>query len=73
MKRKMTKLVNGNLIIGPEPPDKCELCGRIEELRPYGPNGERLCFDCGMKDKKTTMAQFDKLLNGIRTSKPITN
>jgi hypothetical protein len=28
----------------------CELCGKVDELRPYGPKGERICFDCGQKD-----------------------
>lgn len=32
----------------------CEMCGKIDECRPYGPNGENICFDCGMKDKETT-------------------
>ena len=31
---------------------KCELCGKFDELRPYGPNGESVCFDCGMKDEE---------------------
>lgn len=40
----------GNLtIIAPEPDGKCELCGKIEETRPYGPHGERICFNCGEK------------------------
>jgi hypothetical protein len=29
----------------------CELCGTVAELRPYGPNAERVCFPCGMKDE----------------------
>jgi hypothetical protein len=29
----------------------CQLCGKEEELRPYGPSGEWICFDCGMKDE----------------------
>lgn len=39
----------------------CELCGTVEELRPYGPNREEVCFDCGMLDKKSAekaAAQF---------------
>jgi ribosomal protein L37AE/L43A len=41
---------------------KCELCGMKDELRPYGPNGEWICFDCGMKDEAITAAQFAKVL-----------
>lgn len=26
----------------------CELCGKIDECRPYGPNDEQICFDCAM-------------------------
>ncbi len=43
--------------------DVCELCGKKAELRPYGPNGESICFDCGMKDEKITMKKFSGLLN----------
>ena len=24
----------------------CEMCGKIDECRPYGPNGEQICFEC---------------------------
>lgn len=41
----------------------CELCGKSAELRPYGPNGESICFECGMKDEETTLKQFEKLLD----------
>lgn len=40
----------------------CELCGVYEDLRPYGPNGEWICFPCGMKDEETTRKQLIKLL-----------
>jgi hypothetical protein len=43
---------------------KCELCGKMDELRPYGPNGENICFDCGMKNKETTKKQFLGRLRG---------
>jgi hypothetical protein len=46
--------VSGRGLIAPELPQKCEMCGAVEECRPYGPNGEQICFDCGMKDKETT-------------------
>lgn len=41
----------------------CELCGAVDELRPYGPNGEWICFDCGMKDEETTTARFVAILD----------
>lgn len=37
----------------------CELCGAADkELRPYGPNGERICFECGMRDEEMTGRRF---------------
>lgn len=26
----------------------CEICGNIDECRPYGPNNEQVCFTCAM-------------------------
>ena len=40
----------------------CELCGKRAELRPFGPRGESICFECGMKDQATTSAMFEKRL-----------
>ncbi len=42
----------------------CMMCGNHDELRPYGPNGERICFDCGMKDEETTRKQMEKYIFG---------
>lgn len=42
---------------------KCQMCGEVEELRPYGPNGMFVCFDCAMKDESEASRQFEKLLN----------
>ena len=41
-------------IIQEESPQACQLCGVIDECRPYGPNDEEVCFDCAMKDPETT-------------------
>ncbi len=46
--------MSGRGFIAPEPDQMCELCGKIDECRPYGPNDEQICFDCAMKDKQTT-------------------
>ncbi len=40
----------------------CALCRKKKELRPYGPNGENICFDCGMKDEQNTKLRFSKLV-----------
>lgn len=42
---------------------KCEFCGKIDELRPYGPKGESVCFDCAMKDEPAAKARFLALLD----------
>lgn len=51
-------------IICGEDPDECELCGAFEELRPYGPKGERICYECGLKDRATTEKRMDAFLFG---------
>jgi hypothetical protein len=43
--------VTGAKVITHLDPRKCELCGKLDELRPYGPMGESVCYDCGMKDE----------------------
>ena len=56
----MTKMIGGVLHIKTEEESSCETCGKMAELRPYGPNGEKICFECGMKDEHTTRK---KMLN----------
>ena len=48
--------------------EKCELCGEVAELRPYGPNGEEVCFDCGMKNTAAAERGFRKLILGEKTA-----
>jgi hypothetical protein len=63
----MTREVGKNiLIIEPQPDERCEMCGAVDELRPYGPKGENVCFTCGMKDREAAERQFAKRL-GITT------
>lgn len=50
----MTIKTGNTFVIAPEEDKTCELCGAVEECRPYGPNGEQICYDCGMKDEQTT-------------------
>ena len=55
--------MSGRGIIAEEPPQRCEMCGVIEECRPYGPNGEEICFDCainkvGEETIKKRMAEY---------------
>ena len=46
--------MSGFGIIQEESPCACQMCGVIDECRPYGPNDEEICFDCAMKDVETT-------------------
>ena len=50
--------------ISAEEPGKCELCGEVDELRPYGPNGENICHPCGMKNEDITKRQFSRHVFG---------
>lgn len=52
--------IDSGRAIQEQPPGRCELCGGVEETRPYGPNGEEVCFDCGMKDEEAMKQQFEK-------------
>lgn len=58
----MTRRVGKVLIIEAEAPQQCDLCGRIAELRPYGPRGEMVCFRCGMLDEAAALERFTKRL-----------
>lgn len=60
----MSQRIGNVIIIHEEPNSICELCSKIAETRPYGPNGERICYECGMKDKETTEKMMDKVLFG---------
>lgn len=51
-------------VIAEEPPQQCEMCGAIEECRPYGPNDEQICFECAMKDEETTRKKMAAYIFG---------
>src|SRR6266702_3410378 len=56
------KADDGTVWVVAEPPGRCEDCGAVEETRPYGPNGEQVCFSCMKKDEPAAVHQFAKLL-----------
>lgn len=56
--------MSGLGIIQEEPMRVCELCGVIDECRPYGPNYEQICFECGMKDEETTRKRMTAYIFG---------
>ena len=56
--------MSGRGIIAPENDRACELCGTIAECRPYGPNDEQICFECGMKNEEVTNKKLMKYIFG---------
>lgn len=65
----MSRVIHGNdgkrmVVIEKESPRTCEFCGEVKELRPYGPNGESVCFECAMLDEKAAERQMRKHLYG---------
>lgn len=54
-------------VICPTPDEKCELCGKLAELRPYGPRGEKICWECGEKNPAARDRQMNRILYGETT------
>jgi hypothetical protein len=63
--------MSGRGVIAPETDQACEMCGVIDECRPYGPNDEQICFDCGMKDEATTRRKMDAYIFGDENGKSV--
>jgi hypothetical protein len=63
----MSRRIGNIAVIYTEEPDECAFCGRFEELRPYGPNRERICFECAQKDLATTERVMKEILFGEKT------
>lgn len=59
----MSDKIGKVLIISSERPQQCDLCLKIAELRPYGPKGEKVCFECMMKNESAAKKQFQKRLS----------
>lgn len=60
----MSFRVGNVIVIKKEPDDICDLCGKKDEVRPYGPNGELICYDCGMKNPEVTERMMNRVLFG---------
>lgn len=41
--------MSGLGFIAEQLPEVCDMCGNIDECRPYGPNDENICYNCGME------------------------
>ena len=60
----------GNIVVlrsGADTEGVCELCGKFADLRPYGPRGEKICFECGEKNPGATERQMNRVLYGEST------
>ena len=53
-------------IIAEQPPEVCEMCGKVDECRPYGPNDEQVCYDCAMNKvgEETVKKKMDAYIFG---------
>ena len=60
----MTRRRGNIVVIEKEPPQQCDFCGKIAELRPYGPKGEAICVECARKDPASTERMMGKVLFG---------
>lgn len=49
-----------HIYVVPTPISNCSLCGKKDELRPYGKDGAWVCFNCAMKDEEEATRQFNK-------------
>lgn len=48
-------------------------CGKTTELRPYGPGGNPVCFDCAMatpERKAITDRAFEAVVNAAQAASP---
>ena len=59
----MSEKIGKAFVIAQEKPQECDLCGKIDELRPYGAHGECICFECGMKDEATTSRMIEQRMD----------
>jgi hypothetical protein len=56
-------------VLAPGPDTICEMCGKLDETRPYGPRKPdgarmRICFPCAHKDEQETMRAFEERIEG---------
>ena len=52
------------IVIAAEKPHTCAFCAKVAELRPYGPNGEHICFQCGQANIASTTRKMHEYLFG---------
>ncbi len=62
--------MSGLGFIAPEPDQACEMCGKIDECRPYGPNYEQICFDCAHSTPEMKAVAEKRMAEYIFGEKP---
>ena len=60
----MSFKIDNMFVIAGERSARCEDCGKLDELRPYGKNGANVCFDCAMKDEANAAELFRRRIQG---------
>jgi hypothetical protein len=60
----MTQRIGNTVVIEGEDERKCELCGKMDECRPAGPNQEQVCFDCAQKNPAALERYSQRLFQG---------
>lgn len=60
----MSKRIGRLFVICEEPEERCPRCGDVDELRPYGPGGQRLCFDCSSLFPEIRRVRCEALMDG---------
>lgn len=56
--------MSGPGLIEVEAKGLCQLCLARSETRPYGPNGEEICFECGVKNPLQSEKRMGQYLMG---------
>lgn len=46
----------------------CQLCQKPAELRPYGPNGESICFDCSQSTPEMQAAAVRQFITRLEAA-----
>lgn len=69
----MTRVIGNTIIIESTAPAPCEDCGKVAELRPYGPGGMQICIECALKDPIGTKQRMGQFLDTGKIEKKIVN
>lgn len=64
----MSRRIGNTVVIERENSQQCDLCGKIAELRPYGPQGECICYECGRALEPITSIMLGRRLFGDRAT-----